>query len=139
MLAEEAENANLKLLATCALICNRVSACNADTTSMSKVLLTKALVHHFDFEQKNISSDMSMTQRIKRNHKCANTDLLEAFRPNIHKSDTTRTLFNDEGRYYNNIRYKPFNGRGVCRICGKTVALTRKGDLRLHNCKLVRV
>lgn len=51
-------------------------------------------------------------------------------RPLIFENETK-----EETRYYQKMRYKPTHGRGVCELCGKTVAFTQKGELRQHNCK----
>lgn len=132
------EDNNLKLLATCAVVRNRVSASLCDTVgntgSMPMFTVNKANMKYIAklYLDKDLSDvDLAfMIVKFGQDSKVHVKEFLKA----VSLRKIYSTIANDEARYYNNVRYKPYHGRGVCAICGKTVALTRKGVLRLHKC-----
>ena len=130
---------NLKLLATCAVVSNRVSASSDDTvgnteSDMSMFMVNKANMKYISklYLDKDLSDvDLEfMIVKFGQDRRVHVKEFLKA----VSLRKICPTIANDESRYYNSVRYKHYHGRGVCAICGKTVALTRRGVLRLHKC-----
>ena len=132
------ENNNLKLLAACAVVSNHVSAYVGDTvvnteTNMTFTINKANMKYMAKLYLNKDMSDVDLAFMITKFGANREVHLKEFFKAVLLRKVVYSTSTH-EIRYHNSVRYKPYHGRGVCAICGKTLALTNKGVLRLHKC-----
>lgn len=135
-------NIGLKLLATCAAALDRgsMSSDNIESRYVASFTINKSNMKMIAKFYLNMDlSDTQLESMILKFRGVTSIQIKDFLKAVVSRKLHAKALFNDESTYYNNIRYKPYHGRRVCDHCGKTLAMTSKGELRRHNCKLVGV
>jgi hypothetical protein len=135
------DNIGLKLLATCAALDRgSMSSDNVDSRYVASFTINKSNMKMIAKFYLNMDlSDTQLESMMLKFRGVTSIQVKDFLKAVAARKLHAKALFNDESTYYNSMRYKPYNGRRVCDHCGKTLALTSKGELRRHNCKLVGV
>ena len=138
------QNSNLHLLASCAMVRCITRLWENDNIDSGPERLTMKITHeHMVLVAASVNKNMTdvdfefMIKKFGTDQTVRVQDFVNALKMMQTAVGRKRPLIfeNEETRYYQNMRYKPTHGRGVCVLCGKTVAFTQKGELRQHNCK----
>ena len=143
------QNSNLHLLASCAMVRDITRLWENDNIeSKGKMLTMEITQEHMGLVAASVNKNMTnvefefMINKFGTDQTVRVQDFVNALKMMQTAVGRKRPLIfeipfqtSEETRYYQNMRYKPTHGRGVCVLCGKTVAFTQKGELRQHNCK----